>query len=380
MDMREKFQKFIKENQADLYATLKELCLIPAPAGLEDERAAYCKAKLESFGAKGVYIDEVKNVIYPINAEGKNELTVIAAHTDTVFPDLEPMPYIDDGEKITCPGVGDDTASLSVLLFVAKFLIENNITPERGLLIVCNSCEEGLGNLKGTRRLFADFEGRIKQFISYDAGTFKRITRGCVGSVRYEVEVKTEGGHSYGMFGNKNAIYYLSKMVNAIYELEIPALPGEKTTYNVGIIEGGTSVNTIAQSAKMLCEYRSTSADALEIMKGKFYEIFDTVRDMGVEVNVTVVGERPSERGVDQTKVDALCALIAKAFREVAGTEEVTYGKGSTDCNIPLSLGIPAICFGVYNGAGSHTRTEWIKRDSIIPGLEIALMTTLDFI
>ncbi|MBR5140286.1 MAG: M20/M25/M40 family metallo-hydrolase [Clostridia bacterium] len=380
MNMREKFQKFINENEADLYKTLKELCLIPAPAGLEDERAAYCKAKLESFGAEGVYIDEVKNVIYPINAEGKNELTVIAAHTDTVFPDLEPMPYIDDGEKITCPGVGDDTASLAVLLFVAKFLIENDITPERGLLIVCNSCEEGLGNLKGTRRLFADFEGRIKEFISYDASTFKRITRGCVGSVRYEVEVKTEGGHSFGAFGNKNAIYYLSKMVNAIYELEIPALEGEKTTYNVGIIEGGTSVNTIAQSAKMLCEYRSTSADALEIMKGKFYEIFDTVRSMGVEVNVTVVGERPSERGVDQTKVDDLCAIIAKAFREVAGTEEVTYGKGSTDCNIPLSLGIPAICYGVYNGAGAHTRTEWIKRDSIIPGLEIALMTTLDFI
>lgn len=380
MNIQEKFKKFIADNEAQLYSTLKELCLIPAPSGMEDERAKYCKAKLESFGAKGVYIDEAKNVIFPINEEGKNELTVIAAHTDTVFPDTAPMPYTDDGEKICCPGVGDDTASVTVLLFVAKFLVENNIIPERGLLIVCNSCEEGLGNLKGTRRLFADFEGRIKEFISYDASSFKRITRGCVGSVRYEVEVKTEGGHSYGAFGNKNAIYYLSKMVNAIYSLEVPALEGEKTTYNVGIIEGGTSVNTIAQSAKMLCEYRSTSADALEIMKGKFFEIFDSVRNMGVEVEVTVVGERPSEKGVDKSEVDRLAAIVSNALKTVAGSEEISFGKGSTDCNIPLSLGIPAICFGVYNGGGSHTRGEWMIKESIIPGLEIALMTTLDFI
>ena len=373
------FIEFWNENEAFIYSTLKELCLIPAPSGMEDARAQYCKAKLESFGAKGVYIDEAKNVIYPINAEGSDNLTVIAAHTDTVFPDTEPMPYSDDGEIIRCPGVGDDTASLVVLLTLAKYLIENNIDVKRGILIVCNACEEGLGNLKGTRRLFADYEGRIERFVSYDASSMRRITNRCVGSVRYEVEVKTEGGHSYGAFGNKNAIAYLSKIVNAIYELEVPAEEGEKTTYNVGTIEGGTSVNTIAQSAKMLCEYRSTSSTALEIMKNRFFKIFDDVRAMGVEVNVTVVGERPSAKGLDQNKQDKLCEIIDGARMRVVG-EPVIYGSGSTDCNIPLSLGIPAVAFGVYVGGGAYSREEWLKRDSLKQGLEVAIETTLDLI
>ena len=375
----ENIEKFLKENKDELYRIHKELCLIPAPSGLEDERAEYCKDLLNSYGAKGVYIDEAKNVIFPLNADKSDRLTVMVAHTDTVFPDLEPMPFVDDGETIKCPGVGDDTASLAVLLLVAKFLVENDIKPENGLLIVANSCEEGLGNLKGTRQLFKDFEGRVAQFISYDAASLRKITNNCVGSVRYEVEVKTEGGHSYGAFGNKNAIHYLSKIVNAIYELKVPEIEGERTTYNVGTIEGGTSVNTIAQNAKMLCEYRSTSSEALEIMKGKFFEIFDSVRAMGVEVNVTVVGERPSAKGVDENEIKRMCEIVSKVQKEVTG-EETVYGSGSTDCNIPLSLGVPAICFGVYVGGGAHTRGEWIKKDSMMPGLEIALKTTLDFV
>ena len=370
---------FLNGNEAELHLILKELCHIPAPSGMEDARAEYCKNKLESFGAEGVYIDEAKNVIFPINAEGSRELTVIVAHTDTVFPDTEPMPYIDDGEIIKCPGVGDDTASLAVLLMLGKYLVQNGINAKRGLLLVCNSSEEGLGNLKGTRRIFKDFEGRIAQFISYDAASLNRITNACVGSVRYEVEVKTEGGHSYGAFGNKNAIHYISKIINAIYELEVPAMEGERTTYNVGTIEGGTSVNTIAQSAKILCEYRSTSSDAMEIMRGKFFEIFDSVRAMGVEVNVTVVGERPSAKGVDANEIKRMCDTAAKTLEKISG-KEVTYGSGSTDCNIPLSLGVPAICFGVYRGAKAHTREEWLEKSSLKPGLQIAIETTLDFI
>ncbi len=379
MNLGEKFKKFISENEAEIYTTLKELCLIPAPSGLEDERAEYCKNKLISFGAEGVYIDEAKNVVFPINAEGNNKLTVIAAHTDTVFPDLEPMPYTDDGEIIKCPGVGDDTASVAVLLLVAKFLIENKVEAKDGLLIVCNSCEEGLGNLKGTRRIFADYAGRVKQFISFDSARLNHMYDACVGSVRYEVEVKTEGGHSWGAFGNKNAIYYLSKIVNAIYALQVPSIEGERTTYNVGTIEGGTSVNTIAQNAKMLCEYRSTSADALEIMKGKFFEIFDSVRSMGVDVEVTVVGERPSAKGVDKKEIDRLRTVVSSAMKKVTGEDSVC-DSGSTDCNIPLSLGIPAICFGTYHGGGAHTRSEWLRKDSLPLGLEIALETTFDLI
>ena len=379
MELKNEFKRFISENEVELYAVLKELCLIPAPSGFEDERAEYCKNKLISFGAEGVYIDEAKNVIFPINAEGSDKLTVISAHTDTVFPDTAPMPYSDDGEIIKCPGVGDDTASVAVLLFVAKFLIENKVEVNDGLLIVCNSCEEGLGNLKGTRRVFADFAGRIKQFVSFDSASLNHIYDGCVGSVRYEVEVKTEGGHSWGAFGNKNAIYYLSKIVNGIYALDVPIIEGERTTYNVGVIEGGTSVNTIAQNSKMLCEYRSTSAAALDIMKEKFFEVFNSVRDMGVEVNVTVVGERPSAKGVDEKELDRLRSIISAAMKKVVGKDSVC-GRGSTDCNIPLSLGIPAMCFGVYHGGEAHTRSEWLEKSSLPLGLEIALETTIDLV
>lgn len=379
MNLSEKFKKFISENESEIYTVLKELCLIPAPSGMEDARAEYCKNKLISFGAEGVYIDEAKNVIFPINAEGSDRLTVIAAHTDTVFPDLEPMPYTDDGEIISCPGVGDDTASVVTLMLVAKFLIENKVEAADGVLVVCNSCEEGLGNLKGTRQIFKDYAGRVKQFVSFDSGRLNHIYDGCVGSVRYEVEVKTEGGHSWGAFGNKNAIYYLSKIVNAIYSLEVPVIEGERTTYNVGTVEGGTSVNTIAQNAKMLCEYRSTSADALAIMKDKFLEIFDSVRAMGVTVDVTVVGERPSAKGVDKNEIDRLRSTVSVAMKKVVGKDSVC-GRASTDCNIPLSLGIPAICFGTYEGGGAHTRSEWLRKDSLPLGLEIALETTLNLI
>ena len=374
----ENIEKFLKDNKDELYRIHKELCLIPAPSGLEDERAEYCKNLLTSYGAEGVYIDSAKNVIFPINAEGKNELTVMVAHTDTVFPDTEPMPFTDDGKILRCPGVGDDTASLAVLLLVAKYLVENKIEIPNGLLIVCNSCEEGLGNLKGTRQLFSDYEGRIAEFFSYDS-KITSIADRCVGSVRYEVEVKTEGGHSYGAFGKKNAIHYLSKIVNAIYSLSVPEIKGEKTTYNVGTIEGGTSVNTIAQSAKMLCEYRSSCADALDIMKEKFENIFESVREDGVEVIVTVVGERPSARGVDQNEIKRLCKTVSSVIEEITG-KTVTYGSSSTDCNIPLSLGIPAICFGVYVGGGTHTREEWVEKESMFVGLEIGIKATLKII
>lgn len=376
--MNAEIKEFLKDNEAELLEILKDLCLIPAPSGMEDERAVYCKNKLQSFGAEGVYVDEAKNVVYPVNAEGSDKLTVIVAHTDTVFPDTKPMPYTDDGSIISCPGVGDDTSSVAVLLMLAKYLIQNGIKPQKGLLLVCNSCEEGLGNLKGTRKIFEDYAGRVERFISYDSN-INKIYNVCVGSVRYEVEVKTEGGHSYGAFGNKNAIYYLSKMVNAIYGIEVPEIEGEKTTYNVGIIEGGTSVNTIAQNAKMLCEYRSTSAEALDVMKEKFLAIFDSVRNLGVEVNVTVVGERPSARGVDKEKITELCDICDRAVERVTGKKS-TYASASTDCNIPLSLGIPAICFGVSTSSGAHTRAESLEKASMIVGLEIAIETTLDLI
>lgn len=363
-------QKYIDENKDYIYKTIEELCNIPAPSHHEEIRAEYCKKWLEDNGAKGVYIDEALNVIYPMNCEGSNEISVFAAHTDTVFPDTEPMPFVDDGEKLHSPGVGDDTANVVAILFTAKYFIENGIVPKNGIMIVCNSCEEGLGNLKGTRQLFKDFEGRISRFISYD-GNIERIADRSVGSHRYEVEVLTEGGHSFSAFGKENAIAELAKIVTEIHNLEVPQIEGEKTTYNVGGISGGTSVNTIAQNAKMLCEYRSTSREALAIMQKSFEDIFEAARNENVTVKVTKIGDRPCSN-IDDKAIDKLKEIIVPIVEKII-KKPVRFNPSSTDCNIPLSLGIPAVCLGACIGAGAHTREEWIDKASILKGVEYAI-------
>lgn len=366
-------KSFIDNNREGLYETLRELCAIPAPSHLECKRAEYCKTWLESVGARDVYIDEALNVVFPINCEGSNEITVFVAHTDTVFPDTEPMPYIDDGERISSPGIGDDTASLTVLLYAAKFFVENGIDAPGGVMFVCNSCEEGLGNLKGTRRIFDDFEGRIARFISFDSSLSNLADR-CVGSHRYEVGIKTEGGHSYGAFGNRNAIAELARVIGEIYSIEVPKTDNSKTTYNVGIIEGGTSVNTIAENAAMLCEYRSDNEKCLAIMKGHFERIFTEAHERGLDITVTSVGDRPCMGKVDTDEIERLAVIYSEIISETLGTE-TKRRSSSTDCNIPLSLGIPAICVGVYRGGGAHTRDEWIEKASLPIGLEVGIKT-----
>ncbi len=363
-------KNYIVQNKDQIFKTLKELCNIPAPSHFEQKRAEYCKNWLENIGANGVYIDDALNVIFPLNCDTSNEITVFAAHTDTVFPDTEAMPYFDDGKKIHSPGVADDTASVVVLLMMAKFFVENKLTPDKGIMFVCNSCEEGLGNLKGTRQLFKDYNGRIARFITFDSN-LNVVADRCVGSHRYEVEVLTEGGHSYGAFGNCNAIERLSSIISEIYKIEVPKKSGTKTTYNVGTIAGGTSINTIAQNAKMLCEYRSDDKECLEFMQNKFENIFESVRSENVLINVKKVGERPCSN-IEFDKIKELKNIAVPVIQEVIG-EKVSFSSSSTDCNIPLSLGVAALCIGTNIHKGIHTREEWVDKASIISGLEIAI-------
>ena len=364
---------YAREHYEEIVALIKDLCAIPAPSGSELARAEFCRDWLESIGAYA-YIDSAYNCICPINAEGKDKLTVFVAHTDTVFPDTEPMPYSDDGQTLRAPGVGDDTASLAVMLLTVKFFVEKGLSLPRGVLFVANSGEEGLGNLKGTRQLFEDYKGRISEFISFDSA-INKIANECVGSHRYNVKVKTEGGHSYLKFGNRSSIDILAEIISEIYSITPPVIDGVSATYNVGTISGGTSVNTIAENAEMLCEYRSQSAECLRIMSERFKEIFEKPRREG-SVTVELVGNRPCREGVDESELNSLIEKCKNVVESVIGTE-VTLGSSSTDCNIPLSLGIPAVSVGVYKGGGTHTRAEWVERASLIPGLEICINTVL---
>ena len=363
--------KYIEEHKDEAFELLLTLARIPAPSHNEEKRAEFCRAWLEEQGAEGVYIDEALNVIYPVGVKEGEPLTVYMAHSDVVFPDTEPLPLeIRDG-RIYCPGIGDDTANVVALLTVAKYVAQNKLTPKNGgILFVVNSCEEGLGNLKGSRAIVSAFGERISEFISLD-GYPDEIINGAVGSKRYLIEIFTEGGHSYCHFGNRNAIAYMANLITDLYAIEIPKMDGVKTTFNVGEISGGTSVNTIAQYAKMLYEYRSSASTALGIMDEKFDGIIERYRKMGIDVKVTIVGERPSTGIVDKEREERLSLRSAEAIKRYFGNIP-PYEYGSTDCNIPLSVGIPAICTGCVFGGGAHTREEYAEIDSLHPGLKLA--------
>ncbi len=362
---------YIQQHMPLLLQTLRELCAIPAPSGAEDARAAYCKAWLEREGARGVYIDEAKNAVLSLGCDGSNAITVVAAHLDTVFPDTVPMPLVEDDVYIRCPGVGDNTASAAVLLLAAKYFLQSGAVPQGGLLFAWNSCEEGLGNLKGVRRLMADHAGRVARFLSLDCHLDEIATR-CVGSHRYEVTARTKGGHSFLAFGEKNAIAVLSAIVSRMYAITVPKNGDSRTTYNVGEIRGGTSVNTIAQEATMLCEYRSDDAACLAYMKDAFARIFEDARDDGTEIAVKRIGERPCMGTVDEAMLDKLIVSCKQAAADIVG-ETPREIASSTDCNIPLSLGVPSVCIGVYAGGGMHTREEWVEKASLAKGFAVCI-------
>lgn len=364
------FDEYISDNKEALIKLIDDICRIPAPSHHEEERAEFCRRWLEGIGCSGVYIDNALNVIYRIPAESEDAVLFIA-HTDTVFPDTTPFDVKYDGDRMFCPGIGDDTANLAVLMFALKYIMENKITPSKTLIFCANSCEEGLGNLKGSRALMEAFGNEVSEFVSFD-GYLDAVATKTVGSERFSVTVETEGGHSYALFGNKNAIYYMSRIISDIYDLKVPEKENTKTTYNVGIINGGTSVNTIAQNAGILCEYRSDDYECLCIMREAFKDIFERYEGIeGVSVTVKTVGERPCAQGVDKEAMNALVEKCSDALHECGITHQ--YVSSSTDCNIPMAMGIPAVCPGVVMGGGAHTRGEWISKSSLEQGLKFAL-------
>ena len=205
--------RYAKESYEEVFHLLSNLARIPAPSHHEEKRVAYIAKWLRELGESNIIIDDALNVIIPWGDIDHKPLIVFMAHTDVVFSDTDELPLIYDEQekKLRCPGVADDTANVCVLLMAFKYLFLNNIVPEDcAILFVANSCEEGLGNLKGCRKIIEKYGERIHHFYTFD-GTAGRVLKRSVGSVRYKVEVRTEGGHSYNAFGNKNAIDYLQQ-------------------------------------------------------------------------------------------------------------------------------------------------------------------------
>ena len=361
-------KSYIEENQGTLIQLLDTLCRIPAPSNHEELRAKFILDWYEKEGCKGAYIDEALNVIYPFHCESGENLVVFSAHIDTVFPDMEPFDVIYDGDIMRCPGVGDNTSNLSIMMLLASWLTKNNYVPKQGIVFLASAAEEGLGNLRGVRQFMKDYEGKVAELVALD-GSYTGVVNGAVGSLRYKVGVHTEGGHSYGRFGNQNAIQTLSSMINTLYTYKVPK-PG-KSTYNVGLISGGTSINTIAQYAEMLFEYRSDVRESLASMNEFFLSVIETYRHMdNVQVDLELLGERPCTGDVDQDKQTALENKALDIIEKLTG-ERVPMMSGSTDCNIPLSVGVPAICVGGNMAVGAHTREEYLDSTTLKLGMTV---------
>lgn len=372
-------QNFLQTHGNEAYQLLKIMAAIPSPSNHEERRMEFCKQWLESCGAKGVYTDSALNVVCPVGVTKENPVVVFCAHTDVVFPDTDPLPVREHSGRLWAPGVGDDTANLAALMIAAKYVVQEGLRPKNGVgvLFVCNSGEEGMGNLKGSRKLCEDYEGRIQAFCSFD-GTLTHVVNRSVGSQRFRVAVTAQGGHSYIDFGRPNAIAQLAAVVSDLYAVGIPSYG--RTTCNVGTISGGTSVNTIAQNAEMLCEYRSDDARGLQYMQEQYERIFSAHRKKGVELAVEVVGSRPGEQlsAAAAAERDRLVQRAADIIEQVTGKRPGT-ASSSTDCNIPLSLGIPSVCFGSYYGAGAHTREEYVEIDSLPLGYRVVMESVLEY-
>lgn len=369
---------YLDDCEQELIELIEDLCRIPAPSHHEEKRAEFCKKWLIANGAEGIEIDSALNVVYPVGCEGRDDIVVFLAHTDTVFPDTEPMPVSRDDEYIYSPGVGDDTARVALMMMVARYVARQKLSPKCGVMFVANSCEEGLGNLKGVRQIMSDYEGRIKEVYSFDAN-YTNFYNKCVGSHRYEITLTTEGGHSFSAFGNRNAIYAASDLVCKLYSCEVPKIGDSKTTYNVGHIEGGTSVNTIAQNTSVFYEYRSDDAECLEKMK-QFFEktIEEAKRDGKAEINVKTIGIRPCGGKVDEARLAEMSAEVKDICEKYTGLP-CEPRSASTDCNIPMSLGVPSICVGNCISCGAHTREEKLLISSLKPGLKITADLVLRF-
>lgn len=362
--------------EKEFFELLEKVATIPAPSHEEDLRVEFCLKWLSDNGVRA-YADSAKNVVIPFGDVDKEGITVFLGHTDVVFPDKTPLPYVDDGEKIHNPGIGDNTVHAVMLMFMARYLVRNNITPKKGMLLVLNSCEEGLGNLKGIKQIMEDFKGKVARVISFD-GQYKSVVKRVVGSERYRIVIRTEGGHSFSAFGNTNAIERASDLVCELYGIEVPKIGDSKTTYNVGGISGGTSVNTIAQNVELLYEYRSDEVKCIEIMREKFNEIIKKRKEAGLDIEVEVIGIRPCASGVDEDELNALAEKCKGICEDVIGIS-CAYRSSSTDSNVPMSMGIPSITLGGHLGGGAHTREEYIEKASVPFGCEIVKRCVLEF-
>jgi tripeptide aminopeptidase len=354
----------VEAARADEARTIDEqvrLCEIPAPPFKEEARASAYADAFRALGLTNVRIDRAGNVLGERRGKAARPHLVFSAHLDTVFPEGTDVKVTREKSVLKGPGIGDDCRGLAVLLAVVRAMNTANVTTPGTITFVGTVGEEGLGDLRGVKALFNEtLKGQIDRFVSVD-GTGLGISHIAVGSHRYRVTFKGPGGHSYGAFGIANPVHALGRAIAGIADLQVPADP--KTTFNVGRVGGGTSVNAIAFEAWMEVDMRSVDPAALQAVDASFHRAVDEAvaaenarwnNNSRVSVEKQLVGDRPAGRTDANSPIVQAALSVSKALGLTSRLDE-----GSTDSNIAMSLGIPAITVdGGGRGTGAHALEE----------------------
>ena len=339
--------------EADRGRTMEEqmaICAIRSPSNMETERAKDYFERFKALGFDEVKMDEVDNVIGIVKGTGEGPTLMVAAHTDTVFgPDVDCTPTVRDG-VVYAPGIADDTRGMAELLTMARALKESGLKPKGDLIFCGNVGEEGLGDLRGIKHIFKTMGDQIDGFLSVDGIGVGSLTFDGTGSYRYKVTFAGTGGHSFAAFGIPNCIHAFARAGAKIADIEVPKVP--RTTFNIGVVHGGTSVNSISAKIEVLIDMRSNGKEALDELDAKVLAALkagcdeENVRwnhpDEKVEVQIERVGTRPAGQQNHANPLPLACI----ASGEVCGLEARVSEGGSTDCNIPISLDIPAAALG----------------------------------
>ncbi len=344
------------------------ICEVPAPTGAEQERSLFVASLLARIG----YVADVDDIgnVYARRGSRGGKAVMLAAHTDTVFPAGTNLNVRRDGDRLFGPGIGDNSLGVASMLGTLQLLDALSHETDVDVIVAATVGEEGLGNLRGIRDAVEHFGSDLGAVIAVEGHNLGRVTHAGVGSTRWRVRVTGPGGHSWGAFGQPNAIHGLSRIVSQIASLEVPTEP--KTTYNIGTIQGGTSVNTIAAEASALVDMRSSDSTALKRLVDRVGTIVATAAGDGLRADVEVLGERPA--GVCP-RTHPLVQNAGTILQNL-GFDPV-FDASSTDANMPISVGIPSVCIGITHGGQGHTIGEFIEVPPIATGMAQLGMLTI---
>jgi len=343
---------------------LKEICETPAPTFEETERGTLVKGYFEKMGLSP-RIDHVGNVIVDIEG-GSGPRVLFAAHLDTVFPAETDVTVKEKNGKWCAPGIGDNSASLAVLIYTIQELVKRKQAGKSvqhpKMTIAATIGEEGIGDLYGIRELVKEGTKSYDMMVAVD-GHLNMLIDSAVGSKRYQVNIHAEGGHSWGNFPSPSATHALGDMIAKLNKMHIPTNP--RCSYNIGQISGGTSINAIAQDAEFNLDLRSVESDALDTLEKQALDIINQIAENhSVTLSIKKIGDRPvgivDNRSLVEASKAALKGLVPK----------VELLASSTDANAALAKGIPAVCFGVYHGGDAHRLSEWMDPKSLEVGFK----------